>query len=156
MCNFTHSFTRGNCKKKICLMGMCACLESRRRTHQKNSCLAPWRVMSHIWMSHMGTCAVFESCHTYEWVMGRIFFWELCHISHENEWGMSHIYITWMRHVTFRCVTLQVISVISHITYEWVMSHITCHIYVWKSRGSRSRFGQHLQVFNESLYMSYQ
>ena len=79
-----------------------------------------------------------ESCHTYEWVMSRIWMCQVTHMNescHASEWVMSRI---WMSHVTYmneschisECVMSRIwMSHVTHLNeschvYEWVMSHI--------------------------------
>jgi len=76
-------------------------------------------VTSLVWMSYVShmnewchTC-MHESCHTYEWVMSRIWmshFTRMNESCHTYEWVISHV---WMSHVTHMNESCH--------TYEWVM-----------------------------------
>ena len=83
-----------------------------------------------------------ESCHTYEWVMSRIWMSRVTHMNescHTRECVTSHKWMSHVTHTNESCHTYE--SVMSHIwmshathmnetchTYEWVMSNIISHV----------------------------
>jgi len=95
-------------------------------THMNESCHTYEWVMSRIWMSHV--THMNESWHTYEWIMPHIW---MSHVADVNE--SSHI---WMRDVTYGysrfqswCSRLLRCVIESRHTHEWVMSHAwKCHV----------------------------
>ena len=83
----------------------------------------PIHYMTHSW-PRQDIMATNESCHTYKWVVSRIWMGRViqinwsCHIHmngscHKYEWVVSHIWMGCVTHMNESCHT-----------YEWVVSHI--------------------------------
>ena len=81
---------------------------------------------------------MYESCHTFEWVMSHT---RMCHVTHMNEshhtreWVMSHL---WTSHVTHTHASCH--------THEWVLSH------VWICRVTHVKQSCHTQKWVISAY----
>ena len=71
-----------------------------------------WKALSYTWMSRVQK--MYESCHTYEWVMLLIIMSHVTHFTHMNHTSKSVILHTWMSHVAHMRESCH--------TYQWVMS----------------------------------
>jgi len=130
-------------------------------THVEQSCHACEWVMSHIWISHV--TFVNESCHTCKWGSGKQ---SMCAKCHTRGWAVScHTYKRVMPHIWTSHVTQKNSHVtrmnesrptsergtwhvcMSHVSYEWVMSHMNESCLLWMSHVSYEWVMSHM---NES------
>jgi len=105
-------------------------------------------VMSHMWMRHV--THVDESCHAYEWVMSRL---RMSHVTLTNE--SCHTY-EWRFHTHTHlnralndCLANEIWSChtwMSHVTHEWVMSHMNESCHTWMSHVTHEWVMSHMCV----------
>jgi len=119
---------------------------SSRRAHTHEWVMSHMNESCHIWMNHV--THMNESCHPYEWIMSyqvaasrrarRL----QCLSESQSpraysdagtiyEWVMSPICLRHDTYINESCHTWM-----SHVTHEWVMSHMNESCHTWKSRTS--------------------